>query len=295
MANEKQPGKTVNPYKTSLDAGNAYWMARLAKAAYTKKPDGSPDTDAIKADLQKEDPDFIDIKGANAKSSQGILVEHKKYFAIAFRGTDELSDWKDNLDLIPQEVLLKDSKEASLKGYFHKGFWDATNDIWQDLFLSYQQRQAEDRKNRQTLKKPVRSLFLTGHSLGGAMATIAAAKLLQQDTPFISAYTFGQPRAMTHQTATIFDGKAKFRFFRFQNNNDIVTRAPARLMNYSHVGSYMYIDEDQKIHNDIGFWYRFLDAVEGMIGDVPEGGLESIKDHDMDLYLAAVKKWECQF
>ncbi len=127
------------------------------------------------------------------------------------------------------------------------------------------------------------------------MATIAAAKLLQQDIPFISAYTFGQPRTMTHQTAEVFDSKAKFRFFRFQNSNDIVTRAPARVMNYSHVGSYWYIDEDQKIYNDIGYWYRFLDAVEGIIKDIPQKGLESIKDHDMDLYLAAVKKWECQF
>ncbi len=29
--------KTVSPYKTLLDAGNAYWMARLSKVVYLKK------------------------------------------------------------------------------------------------------------------------------------------------------------------------------------------------------------------------------------------------------------------
>lgn len=275
MANETQPSKVVNPYKTSLDAGNAYWMARLAKAVYTKKADGWPDTDKIQQDLQQEDPHFIRVTPANLNSSQGILVEHKNYFAIAFRGTDELKDWLDNFKLLPEKILF---------GEFHRGFWQATNDVWKLI---------EDYKFlKNTHKKP---LFLTGHSLGGAMATIAAARLIQEDHPFISCYTFGQPRTMMAETARIFNMEAKFRFFRFQNSNDIVTRIPARFMNYSHVGSYLYIDEDQKIYNDIGFWYRFLDAVEGIVKDIPQQGLESIKDHDMELYLAAVKNWECQF
>lgn len=283
MANDTGSRKTVNPYKTTLDEGNAYWMARLAKAVYTKKADGSPDTDKIKQDLQQEDPKFIKVTPANHKSSQGILVEHQDYFAISFRGTDEVKDWLDNIKLFSEKALF---------GEFHRGFWQATNDVW-ELVEKYQSsNQSSDQSSKKVPRKP---LFLTGHSLGGAMATVAAARLIHQDKPFISCYTFGQPRTMTIETARIFNMEAKFRFFRFQNSNDIVTRIPARLMNYSHVGSYLYIDEDQKLYNDIGFWYRFLDAVEGIIEDIPQQGLESIKDHDMDLYLAAVKKWDRQF
>ncbi len=53
--------KTVNPYKTILDSGNAYWMARLASVAYIKKddPEGSPDEEKILANLKQEIEDFL--------------------------------------------------------------------------------------------------------------------------------------------------------------------------------------------------------------------------------------------
>ncbi|GAK86190.1 triacylglycerol lipase [Vibrio ponticus] len=124
------------------------------------------------------------------------------------------------------------------------------------------------------------------------MATMAAATLIHEDKPFISVYTFGQPRALTRQTAQIFNMECKSRYFRFHNNNDIVTRVPARLMGYSHVGSYLYITEDEQIHQESGFWFRFVDSVEGVIDDLKEDGLDGIKDHDMDNYLRAIEKWE---
>ena len=288
--------KTINPYKTTLDSGNAYWMARLASVAYTKKdkkddPKGSPDVTKILADLQKEDPKFSSVTGFSKNSSQAILVEHEDFFTMAFRGTDELLDWLDNFDLIVKPVLLLVEGEK-LDGYFHQGFWKATDDIWEPLLAKYQQFQQEDRDKQKDVKqKKVRPLFLTGHSLGGAMATIAAAKLIHQDLPFISTYTFGQPRTMTHNTARIINGKVENRFFRFQNNNDIVTRAPARASGYSHVGSFVYISEDKSLHNDIGWWYRFLDSVEGVIESIPIKGLDGVEDHSMSDYLKAVESW----
>jgi len=33
--------KTVSPYTTNLDSGNAYWMARISKEVYLKKSDGN--------------------------------------------------------------------------------------------------------------------------------------------------------------------------------------------------------------------------------------------------------------
>ena len=124
------------------------------------------------------------------------------------------------------------------------------------------------------------------------MATIAAAKLIHEDKPFTSVYTFGQPRALSRETAQIFNVESKSRFFRFHNNNDIVTRVPARLMGYSHVGSYLYITEEKEIHQEVGFWFRFLDKIEGVIKDIKESGFDSIKDYDMNEYLKAIKKWD---
>lgn len=267
---------TINPYQTSLNRSTAYWMARIAKAVYLKQADDAPDETAILNDLQAEDSDFTMVFGTSRNSAQAALIEHKNFFCLAFRGTDEISDWLDNINIFSEKVLF---------GEFHRGFWNSLNDVWLPLYERYRQLH---RSNR-------RPLFLTGHSLGGAMATVAAAKLIHDDLPFTSTYTFGQPRAMSLATARIFNVEAKSKFFRFQNNNDIVTRVPARLMGYSHVGTYLYISEEKKLHNDPGFWLRFLDSVDGIVSDIGQKGLDSVEDHGMDHYLAAIKQWDCDF
>lgn len=124
------------------------------------------------------------------------------------------------------------------------------------------------------------------------MASIAAAKYIHQDQPFTSVYTFGQPRAMTRSTARIFNVEANGRYFRFQNNEDIVTRVPTRIMNYSHVGKCLYIDQRKDIHTEPGFWYKFLDTVDGALDSVKNANsIMGITDHDMENYLNAIGKW----
>ncbi|MEB3229366.1 MAG: lipase family protein [Leptolyngbyaceae bacterium] len=268
--------KPIEPYKTSLSPNNAYWMATLADLVYHRLDDGSPDEKTILDRLQAEDDEFLSVTGASNQSAQGILVEHDDYFCLAFRGTDELDDWMDNFNVFPQKVFF---------GEFHRGFWNSVEDIWEKLETRY-------RELRESNKRP---LFLTGHSKGGAMATVAAAKLIHRDWPFTSVYTFGQPRAMTAETARIFNVEAKGKFFRFQNNNDLVTRAPARLMGYSHVGTYVHISDDATICLEPGFWLRFLDQVDGAMGDLGEIGIDGVKDHDMKHYLAAVSQWNLVF
>lgn len=269
--------KTVKPYTTALNPGNAYWMARLAQAVYCRRSeeDFMPDEDKILANLQAEDDKFISVTGFSQNSAQAALIEHQDYLCMAFRGTDEIVDWLDNINAFPVKELF---------GSFHRGFWGSLEDVWGGLEQCYQAL-------RQKKKRP---LFITGHSLGGAMATIAAARFVHLDLPFISVYTFGQPRAMTKETSQVFDVEAKTRFYRFQNNNDMVTRVPARLMGYSHVGTSIYISENGTIYDDPGFWFRFLDSVDGAMEAVANSKFDGIEDHDIRHYVRAVKQWNYQ-
>ena len=265
--------KPIEPYKTSLSENNAYWMARMASLVYSKHPDGRPDEEKIIANLQAEDEKFISVTGESKNSAQAILVEHQDYFCLAFRGTDQLSDWLDNINVVTEKALF---------GEFHRGFLESFEDVWKELSPKYKELNS----------KKERRLFLTGHSLGGAVATVAAAKLIHEDIPFTAVYTFGQPRSMTTATAREFNGKAKSKFFRFQNNNDLVTRTPAWLMGYRHVGIYVHITEDMKLHREPVFWLRFLDSIDGAVDDLRQIGIDGVKDHDMEEYLSAVSKWE---
>lgn len=265
----------VSPYKTKLDAANAYWMARISSEVYLRKSDKDPSPDEIKIlkNLQQDDEKFISVYGVDKNSAQGIIVEHEDYLCLAFRGTDELADWLDNINAFAVDRLF---------GEFHQGFWKSLDDIWSPLY-----QQIID---LQVLSK--RPIFITGHSLGGAMATIAAAKLIHEDKPFTNVYTFGQPRAMTRATSRLFNAECKSRFFRFHNNNDLVTRVPARFMGYSHIGSYLYISQEGIINQDSGFWFRFLDYVDGAFNAVQEKGLDGIEDHAMGNYLKFIIDWQ---
>jgi triacylglycerol lipase len=267
--------KKISPYKTSLDAGNAYWMARISKEVYIKKSEGNqiPDEDKILANLKSDDTGFVSVFGIDKNSAQAAVVEHEQYLCIAFRGTNELEDWLDNINAFSTSELF---------GEFHRGFWNSVEDVWKPI----------DAKCRELQQQRKRPIFFTGHSLGGAMATIAAAKYVHEDKPFTSLYTFGQPRALSRKTSQIFNIECKSRYFRFHNNNDIVTRVPARLMGYSHAGTYIYISEEKELHQDPGFWFRFVDYFDGALNAVIEKGIDGVEDHDMSKYLAAIDTWD---
>lgn len=268
---------SVDNYKTSFDPGNACWMARLSNAVYTSDPKDAnmPDGSAILSELQNRDEKFKEVFGFCEGRASAALIAHDDYLCIAFRGTDEKWDWRDNIDFF--------DKVGKYGCEFHEGFYRQYSQVWKDLEEAYKGEKS----------KKSRPLFFTGHSLGGAMATVATAIwVLNGDRQFISTYTFGQPRAVTTETARTLAPMCGSRFFRFHNNNDMVPRFPTRSMGYSHVGQIYYIDKNKKIHQDPGFWFRFQDQVRGAveaIEDLKEKGLDPFADHDVKNYQEAVE------
>lgn len=260
----------------------ACWMARFAQVAYFRRSSKNPfpDEKKIFETLSQEAAGFKEVQGFDAGSSQGVVIVHEDFVVAAMRGTDEAADWLDNLHAWPAE---------SRFGNIHSGFKRATEAVWPDMKRAIRAgRRRSGGKNRRAYDVP---LWLTGHSLGGAMATVAAADLLWADESYQGTYTFGQPRVGDREFARKYNIEARAKHFRFQNNNDIVTRVPARLMGYSHVGSSLYITEDGEVSDDPGWWTRFLDRVKGAVEDLLEVGIDAVKDHDVQLYRYAVEAW----
>jgi len=271
---------------TRYRAENAFWMAKLSQLAYEQQKDTQdrhPDDEGILEQLQALDPQFEAVHGYEAKSSQAILVKHQHYIVAAFRGTDELADWFDNVNALSTDGPF---------GRVHRGFQAALLDVWPAMRDQYREYRRPSRETAaRATSRPQLPLWITGHSLGGALATLAAAQLIQADEPFYGAYTFGSPRVGDRDFARIFNVEAGRRLFRFQNNNDIVTRVPARVMGYSHVGTFVYISEKGEISNDPGWWYRFLDQVTGAVSDLGDIGIDGVTDHDVANYLHAIQEW----
>jgi len=141
---------------------------------------------------------------------------------VCFRGTQGTSDWIANLNL---------SESATEFGMVHSGFLQGFLDIRGKLQAALDSAIADGHQ-----------IVLTGHSLGGALATIAASEWRNQ-YPIRTVYTFGQPavgdRAFRNSMESI-----KPHFFRIVNDDDIVSRIPPL---YKHVGTRFKLPPNRKL------------------------------------------------
>lgn len=110
-------------------------------------------------------------RGANS-----ALIGHTTDgITIAFRGTQTTSllDWLQNAALFLSDV---DEKKYKIQGKIHTGFYRGTKSLWKPLKGILKDMLVEAEQNGWS-----QEVYLTGHSKGGAMASIASI-LLKRDT-----------------------------------------------------------------------------------------------------------------
>ena len=90
--------------------------------------------------------------------------------------------------------------------------------------------------------------------------------------------------------ARAFDTDFKDQTFRYVNNNDVVPRVPPRLTDYVHIGRVKYFDTHGGLHDELGWWEKLKDRLQGRWEDLLKPGTDGIKDHDMERYLAHLEK-----
>jgi triacylglycerol lipase len=254
-----------NPVATKYDPHNALWIGKAAALAYQ-------DAAAVQAGL----PGLkVQCVSNPATDTEGFVAGSDAFILVAFRGTqaEELEDWLTDLDAVPVDGPV---------GEVHKGFYDALSSVWNDLVAALQ-----------GMRQDGQPLWITGHSLGAALATLAAARLLKENVvgSISGLYTFGQPRTGDPAFAAWFDGLMRARMFRFVNNNDIVPHVPLPPL-YKHVGTFLYFDSDGKIQADEGFWGELKEGLEGEAKSLLEGKFKPdlIEDHFMKNYLARLEE-----
>ena len=85
-----------------------------------------------------------------------------------------------------------------------------------------------------------RKIWLTGHSLGGALATLCAYRLHKQGVPVRGVITIGSPRVGNPAFANDFNSMFGAKSTRWVDDDDFVTQIPPELggpLEYRHVGS----------------------------------------------------------
>ena len=136
--------------------------------------------------------------------TQAILVSGKSFIVLAFRGTEAMSIRDVKAD------VRANKRACESGGEMHSGFYEAFEDI---------RSMVEKEINHEShAKKP---LYVTGHSLGGAIATVAAKKLAHPGG-IAACYSFGAPRVGDDDWIA----EIKAPIYRLVNSADCVTMLP---------------------------------------------------------------------
>jgi predicted lipase len=170
---------------------NAWWLSEFSLLAYA-------DPAFIYTKVRETNTFEIPDEGFFSNgTSQGFIAQSDDAVVIVFRGT-ELGKlflnfqefWADfcadiNVELIPWRQ----------GGWVHKGFSQAFDLVW---------KQIEPILSRILKANPNRTVWFTGHSLGAALATLAASRFSSNSI----LYSFGDRLA----TASRYSSKFKFDF-----------------------------------------------------------------------------------
>ena len=136
---------------------------------------------------------------ARREAGEGL----KAMTVLAFRGTEKkLGDWKTDL-----RVALRDVGA----GRIHSGFVGAYQQVRPAIEAAIE---------REVKKKRDVRLFVTGHSLGGALAVVATRFLPAER--LAACYTFGSPRVGDRELSKVF----RTPIYRVVNASDAVPRVP---------------------------------------------------------------------
>jgi hypothetical protein len=200
------------------DPRNAEFLALASELAYLPEAEGAL---AFRSQLGME------ARLLSVGNTQAYVATSDDHIVVAFRGTesptsiDGLKDWllSDalNLLILPEGDLGTDYVAAGVGARFHQGFMKALADIWDPLFEAIT---AERKKND-------RPLWITGHSLGGALAVLAAWRLKRKFIPVHEIYTFGGPMVGNDVAAKAIDQEFAGKIFRYVNLPDPIPKLPS--------------------------------------------------------------------
>ncbi|OQR84501.1 hypothetical protein ACHHYP_13289 [Achlya hypogyna] len=167
----------------------------------------------------------------------GYVLRGDKRIVVVFRGTasakNAVTDVKYNL--VPTDFVAHNHPEFE-KIRVHLGFWTAYNTVRAELKRVVSATLAEMGGEVQ--------LYFTGHSLGGALATLASFDVAYSTNHDVVMYNFGSPRVGNHAFAKCYN-KLVPNAYRIVNDGDAVVGNPKRVLHaycarglrYKHVGT----------------------------------------------------------
>ena len=193
-----------DPRQRGYDSRSAFWMMWMAMRSFES---GSAQTRAELASVGFDryvalDNPFVGTQGFVAGSREAVIV--------AMRGS---VDWIDYL--VDFHFFLQPGAPWGFAGRVHSGFANALSSVWGELERAVTEMTREGQV-----------VWLTGHSMGGALATLAAARLVGLGVRLGPLYTFAAPRPGDEELCREVSDRLQGELVRVVHGNDLVPRLP---------------------------------------------------------------------
>jgi hypothetical protein len=260
---------------------HAFWLAHLASLAYS-------DAAALQGSALLQHHRLA-VHSLDAGGTQAFVFTGPEVCIVAFRGTEtKLEDWLTDADARQQQNPWGHADE---RVKIHRGFHAALDNVWPELI------------NR--VSQAALPVWFTGHSLGGALAVLAAYRLEASEKIGIrvaGVYTFGQPRVGNLAWTKSVPVDLEQRIFRYVNDRDIVPLVPpAAPIEYRHVGHARYFDASGRLHHNRTLWERIAEQLSPAMAHIAAGGedwaavardhaRERVADHGMARYIECLER-----
>ncbi len=274
-----------DPHDSSFNRANALYLAHASDVAYCRAP----------ATMAGERLGLRTVAFRNKVTrTRGFLGVCDTHAVLAFRGTNPttLPNWV--TDAVVRLVAC-----GEYDGRVHYGFSAALRRTWG--LIEPILEAARDRP-----------LFVTGHSMGGALAVLAACRLARAGRPPVATYTFGAPRCGD----PAFCAGYALPTYRVVNRLDLVPEMPLasvkallpvrpRFTNervlgrlhrlaerapcYGHVKTFVYIDRDGAVTADADVEPWRTHAVARVIATRGKSFLEGVTDHLIANYIRGLE------
>lgn len=281
------------PYELVEDAAgdprNAAFLANACSLAYHPADVGAA---AFQSELG------LTATLVSVDNTQAYVASNDNHVVVAFRGSeaptsmDGFKDWlltnALNLLVVPTGPLGADFAAAGVGARWHQGFVTAITAVWDPVFAA----------TTELLKAKDRPLWVTGHSLGGALALLGAWLFLRRTVGVHQVYTFGAPMVGNKDVADAINREYAGKVFRYVNAPDPVPLLPMMSMvanDFMHCEGAVPLGATAGSSDLVSYVGELGGGMVGgvMSGDVTEGVWEAMKGriaaHLLDDYLKQIK------
>jgi len=226
-------------YYFSKNSHHGYFNRGIKKLLYT----------FIKGRSSIVDLQFTYSKKVDKKTGKQLIV-------VVFQGSQEELDWMTNLSM-------KDT-DFHTRGKVHQGFYHSLK-----LFIKTLRK--ENKKIEQAILFDLfndiqrfnmnSKIIVTGHSLGGALATLVGCYLIELGVlrDNISVYSFGAPPLATQQFCDFYDNKIDV--YRMVNKNDLIPKLD-KVSRLYHLGEEIILPSNEwEVHACEGYIDNIIDCM----------------------------------